>query len=192
MLPAYELHLPHMNYTCDRLNYSCHLMYYTFYLMNCICHLMNYICHLMSYTCHLKNYTCHLWIILATDEFTTLWTTLATCELHLPPMNYIYHIMTYTIVTLLTTPLYPEWPHRQGEIKTEGRMLTVAGSNPGCGWAAPISTMYEALRGYCPWRWGATSQFNWIYRQLNLLSLFLAGCGRLQLGVPHFVFNYCK
>ena len=29
------------------------------------------------------------------------------------------------------------------------RMLKVPRSNPGCGWAAPIYTMHEALRGYC-------------------------------------------
>ena len=30
----------------------------------------------------------------------------------------------------------------------------VAKSNPGCGWAAPIYKMQEALRGYCPWGCG--------------------------------------
>ena len=38
----------------------------------------------------------------------------------------------------------------------------VAGSDPGCGWAAPIYTMHEALRGYWPWGWGV--------RPVNLIS----------------------
>ena len=55
----------------------------------------------------------------------------------------------------------------------------VARSNPGCGCAAPIYTMHEALRGYVrPMRvYGATSQLD----LPSLMPLSVAGCGRLQL-----------
>ena len=39
----------------------------------------------------------------------------------------------------------------------------VARSNPGFGWAAPIYTKHEELKGYCPWGWGLRP-VNWIYR----------------------------
>ena len=39
----------------------------------------------------------------------------------------------------------------------------VARSNTGCGCAAPIYTMHEALRGYCPWG-SVVRPVNWIYR----------------------------
>ena len=63
----------------------------------------------------------------------------------------------------------------------------VARSNPGCDWVAPIYTMHKAIRGYCqlvlPMRvGGATSQLD----LTSLTPLSVAGCGRLQLGVPHW------
>ena len=42
--------------------------------------------------------------------------------------------------------------------------------------------MHEALRGYSPLRWGATSQLD----LPSLTPLSVAGCGRLQLRVPHW------
>ena len=54
--------------------------------------------------------------------------------------------------------------------------------NRGCGGAAPIYTMHEALRGTAMRVGGATSQFD----LPSLTPLSIAGCGRLQLGVPHW------
>ena len=39
-------------------------------------------------------------------------------------------------------------------VASNAEVCKVARSNPGCGWAAPIYTMHEALRGHCPCRWG--------------------------------------
>ena len=61
-------------------------------------------------------------------------------------------------------------------------MLKDARSNPGCGRAAPIYTMHEALRGTAHEGGGATSQLD----LPSLTPLSIAGCGRLQLGVPHW------
>ena len=59
----------------------------------------------------------------------------------------------------------------------------VARSIRGCGWAAPIYTMHEALRGVLPMRVGGpTSQLD----LPSLTPLSVAGCGQLQLGVPQW------
>ena len=67
----------------------------------------------------------------------------------------------------------------------------VARSIPAVAETAPIYTMHEVLRGYCPrgW-WGTTSQLD----LPALIPLSVAGCGRLQLGVPHCAtsVDYCK
>ena len=48
---------------------------------------------------------------------------------------------------------------------------------------AELHTMHEALREYCPCEWGgATSQLD----LPSLTPLSVAGCARLQLGVPHW------
>ena len=72
--------------------------------------------------------------------------------------------------------LYPKWPHRQGGLP---RVLKVARSNLRWGY----TDLYYArgAQGVLPMRVrGATSQLD----QPSLTSLFVAGCGRLQLGVP--------
>ena len=63
-------------------------------------------------------------------------------------------------------------------------MLNVARLNPGYGWAAPIYTMHEALRGYFPWCMvgGATSQLD----LPSVRPLSGPGCGWLQLRVPNW------
>ena len=63
----------------------------------------------------------------------------------------------------------------------------VARSNPGCGWAAMIYTIHEELRGNCPWGWGSIES-------TVMTPLSVIGCGRLQLGVPHWAasVDYCK
>ena len=56
---------------------------------------------------------------------------------------------------------------------------------------ALIYTMHEALTGYTAHEGGgATSQLD----LPSLMSLSVAGCGRLQLGVPHWAasVHYCK
>ena len=65
-------------------------------------------------------------------------------------------------------------------------MLKVARSNPGCGRAAPIYTMHEALRGIAhvsttTGRWCDQSNGSTVSTPLSV-----AGCGQLQLGVPHW------
>ena len=55
-----------------------------------------------------------------------------------------------------------EWPHRQGGCLACWRLQRCT-FDPGCDWAAPIYTMHEALRGYCPCGWGVRP-VNWIYR----------------------------
>ena len=73
--------------------------------------------------------------------------------------------------------LYPEWPHRQGGCLTcWGCMFE---SRWGC------TNLYYACdaQGVLPMRaGGATSQLD----LLSLTPLFIAGCGWLQLGVPHW------
>ena len=75
------------------------------------------------------------------------------------------------------------------------RMLKVARfqrSTPGCGWVAQIYTYYaRGAQGVLPMRAGeATSQLD----LSSLMSLSVAGCGRMQLGVPHWAtsVHYCK
>ena len=60
-------------------------------------------------------------------------------------------------------------------------LLKVARSINGWAEAAPIYTTHEALSGYCPW--GPMRPVNWIY---HLWRQVVAGCGRLQLGAPHW------
>ena len=68
------------------------------------------------------------------------------------------------------------------------RMLKVARSIPAE--AALIYTMQETLRGTAHEGGGATSQLD----LQSLTPLSVAGCGRLQQGVPHWVtsLDYCK
>ena len=66
------------------------------------------------------------------------------------------------IYNLVSHCLYPEWPHRQGGCLACWRLQRCT-FDPGRGWAAPIYTMHEALRGYCPCGWGVRP-VNWIYR----------------------------
>ena len=69
--------------------------------------------------------------------------------------------------------------------KVVASLAEVSRSIPAVAETAPIYTMHEALRGY----WmpmtvrGATSQFDLPY----LTPLSVASCGRLKLGVSHWV-----
>ena len=81
--------------------------------------------------------------------------------------------------------LYPEWPHRQGGC------LACWGCMFDSRWG--FTDLYYAwgTQEVLPMRvGGATSQ---LYL-LSLTPLSVAGCGRLQLGVPHLAasVHYCK
>ena len=69
-------------------------------------------------------------------------------------------------------------------------MLKVARTIPGCGWA-PMYTMHEGLKGYCPWGCGGAT----IHLDLpSLTPLSVVGCGRLKPGVSYWAtsVDYCK
>ena len=79
-------------------------------------------------------------------------------------------------------PLYPEWPHRQGSSLACRRLQ-------GCKieswlWLSCTDLYYApGAQGVLPMRvGGATSQLN----LPSLTPLSVAGCGRLQLGIPHW------
>ena len=82
--------------------------------------------------------------------------------------------------------LYPEWPHRQGGCFACRRLKDRCPAE-----AALIYTVQEGTQGELPMTVGGTTG------QLDLPTLavlFIAGSGRLQLGVPHCTtsVDYCK
>ena len=66
----------------------------------------------------------------------------------------------------------------------------VTRSNPGCGWAAPIYTMHEALRGYCPWGWGC-DQSIWSTVSHAIVRNWLWSTATRSFPLGYFS-NYCK
>ena len=67
----------------------------------------------------------------------------------------------------------------------------VARSIPGWAETAPIYTLQDSLKRYCPWRW-RVRPVNFYLPSLAPLSV--AGCCLLQLGFPHWAtsVDYCK
>ena len=82
-------------------------------------------------------------------------------------------------------PKYPEWPHRQGGC------LACCGCTFESRWCCTDLYCARGAQGVLPLRvWGATSQLD----LSSLTLLFVASCGWLQRGVPHWVASghYCK
>ena len=80
--------------------------------------------------------------------------------------------------------LYPEWPHRQGSF------LARCGCTFESSWGCTDLYYARGAQGVLPMRvGGATSQLD----LSSLTTLSVAGCGWLQLGVPHWAasVHYC-
>ena len=80
---------------------------------------------------------------------------------------------------------HPEWPHRQGGC------LTCCGCTFESLWGCTDLYYARGAQGVLPMRvGGATSQLD----LPSLTQLSVAGCGWLQLGVPHWAasVHYCK
>ena len=107
------------------------------------------------------------------------------------------NIYSYINKVVIRLDLYPEWPHRQC-IGLTFRRLHVSGSltaaslvicSPHC------TVQYVELSGYCPLQGGGCDQSigSTSCSDHNQLRK-MAGCGRLQLGAPHWAtsVNYCE
>ena len=156
------------------------------------------VCHTLLYAilyCMPYFTVCHtlLYAILYCMRYFTACHTLLYAILYCMRYFTVCHTLQFAltrIVSMRPLKLYLEWPHRQGGCLACWRLQ-------GCKIEFPLwlscDDLYYArgAQGVRPIRVGGMTN------QLDLLSLTplsVAGCGRLQLGVPHWVtsLDYCK